>query len=236
METRTYVSFDNMKNFKPLVLEGQSSASLKYDSWIEMDLQCSIDTREHNFQDYWIVNFQGTYHRKHSSRKHTFISFNGGKSWKIIGTQIENLIILGHGGLLFGSEKGSDKIFFSYNEGNTWHSKFLKYKSVIVMKKLEYPNNLAIATINYNTRSNIYYFYLFKFSSVLSNRSLMTDTMCQRKDFQTWYVPRYFRNCFQGQQVFYMKKKSNVLCVDNRTFIRAEINQCPCFIEDFQWY
>ncbi|KII68483.1 hypothetical protein RF11_06921 [Thelohanellus kitauei] len=64
----------------------------------------------------------------------------------------------------------------------------------------------------------------------------MKDRMCQKEDFETWYVPRYFGNCFQGEEISYMKKSSFALCVDNGAFGRGTSNSCPCSLEDFHWY
>ncbi|KII64382.1 Vacuolar protein sorting/targeting protein 10 [Thelohanellus kitauei] len=235
-KTRTKVSFDNGKTFNPLVLEGQSVSSLKYDSWIELDFICSMELQNHNFQEAWIVKFDGTYHRKGLSSHHTFISLNGGKSWKMLHAQIDNFIVLNHGGLIFGSEIGTSNIKFSFNEGINWNTKNIWAKKVIGIKPLQFPDNLAIAAIHYKEDTHTYYLFIYNFSSIFSILSLIIEQICKITDFKAWHVPRYFQNCFQGQQISYLKKKSQLICMDNRTIIQQDIKTCPCFLLDFPWY
>ncbi|KII64384.1 Sortilin [Thelohanellus kitauei] len=199
-----------------------------------MDLVCSNDIINNNFPEKWIAIFQGTYHRKGHSSRHTFISFNGGKSWKMFYTQIEHLVVLNHGGLVFGMATKPGRIMYSYNEGKDWRTKKLGENNVTDIQTLESPGNLAITTINYKTRTNTYYLFLFNFSPVFSILTLMLGHKCQINDFKTWEVYRYFRNCFQGHQISYLKKKRSVICVDNRTSVQPDIKTCPCYLEDFQ--
>ncbi|KII60767.1 Vacuolar protein sorting/targeting protein 10 [Thelohanellus kitauei] len=137
---------------------------------------------------------------------------------------------------MFGAEKLSGRISFSYDQGIHWYNTNLEDTNFIVINQLESQNNLGIAAINYNERNQIYSLFLFNFSRVICINVLMIDRTCYNEDFEVWYVPRYHENCYQGLAVWYMRKKPSVICVEYRTFHRPKIESCPCSLEDFLWY
>ncbi|KII75163.1 VPS10 domain-containing receptor SorCS2 [Thelohanellus kitauei] len=233
---RTYISLNNGKNFRPFKLEDESSKCQNSDCHVELDLKCSSDYIKNNFPEKWIVIFRGTYQREGVYRRHTFLSFDGGRTWKILDFNIDKLLVLNHGGLLLAAESKTGIIWYSYDDGLNWYSKNLRAYNFIVMKPLEYPNNLIVAAINYQQQKNIDSSFFINFSSVISSLYLITDSSCQNDDFEAWHTPRYYGSCFQGQILSYLKKKSTALCVDNRNFILPSIQTCPCSLEDFQWY
>ncbi|KII61119.1 Vacuolar protein sorting/targeting protein 10 [Thelohanellus kitauei] len=115
---------------------------------------------------------------------------------------------------------------YSFDEGRNWHRKRSKANNYIDIISLEYQNYRAIAAIDYNTLTNIYTLHLFDFSNVI-------DRMCEIDDFESWYVPRDSGQCFQGQEVAYLRKKPLAVCVDNRSSVIPTIKPCPCSLEDF---
>ncbi|KII63113.1 hypothetical protein RF11_01863 [Thelohanellus kitauei] len=204
--SRTYISFDNGKNFVPIHMKTDNFECGENDCSIEMNLKCSLQFMKNNFPEKWIVQLQGRYYIHGSHRRHIFVSFNGGNRWKILDTRIEKLTILNRGSLMFGTEKMTGKIWYSYNEGWDFYRKKIGAHRFINIFPLESPDNLVIAGLDYN---------VYK---------------------KTVYTPRFFGNCFQGKEVYYLKKKPKSVCVDNRTTVLPVINSCPCAVEDFEWY
>ncbi|KII64192.1 hypothetical protein RF11_01927 [Thelohanellus kitauei] len=127
-------------------------------------------------------------------------------------------------------------IRYSYNEGNNWGQKNIGANNLIDIVPLESANSRVISAINYDVHNDIYTFFLFDFSHGISDLYLITDRICESDDFQTWYVPRYLGNCYQGKMVSYLRKKPQARCVDNRTLVQISINPCPCSLDDFHWY
>ncbi|KII66378.1 hypothetical protein RF11_13612 [Thelohanellus kitauei] len=144
--TRTYVSFDDGKNFVPLELKG-APYCLDNNCGIELDLECSKDFIKNNFPEKWIAKFKGTSHRKDSKRRNMFVSFDGGKYWKILNSKIDKLIIINHGSLLFGAERSTGGIWYSYDRGREWYKESIGNFKLIDIIPLESPNNLVIATL-----------------------------------------------------------------------------------------
>ncbi|KII72390.1 hypothetical protein RF11_10188 [Thelohanellus kitauei] len=214
--TRTYVSFDNGKNFNPMKLDRTRSKCHEQNCWIELDLKCSTDLTQNNFPERWIVKFQGTYHRKGTISRHSFISFDGGRIWKMLDLRIEKVIFQNGGWLLVAIEKWANMIWYSYDEARTWYKETIWDAPFIDIIQGAYIKHDIIAVINYN--------------------KLSKSRRCREDDFENWYVPRLHGNCYQGEEVFYLKKKPSAMCVDNRTEILSTIKPCPCSIEDFPWY
>ncbi|KII67745.1 VPS10 domain-containing receptor SorCS3 [Thelohanellus kitauei] len=233
--SRTYVSFDNGKEFMPLHYEGDSSECRDIFCGVELDLLCSTDFTINNFPDKWIVKFHGTYYRKDSAIRYTFISFDGGKIWKIFNSQIERLIIFNNGGLMFGAERSTGKIWYSYDMGWSWYKQKIDANNLIDIKPIESHNNQVIVAINYDILTNIYTLFLFNFSHVISSCQIISDSTCSNDDFENWYVPRDSGICFQGFEVEYLRKKPLSPCFVNRTWSMLTQKQCPCSLEDFHW-
>ncbi|KII65763.1 Vacuolar protein sorting/targeting protein 10 [Thelohanellus kitauei] len=234
--TRTYASFDNGKNFVPLEFKNAQSECANYYCGIELDLDCSNDLISNSFPEKWIVKFEGTSTKKDSISRHTFISFDGGKNWKILISVIQQITVLNRGWLILGIEKMTGRIWFSYDEGVNWYRQNIGADNLINFEPLESPHNRIVAAINYNEQRNKYSLFLLNFNHVISNHVLITDRTCRNNDYEIWYTPRFHRNCFQGQKVYYWKKKPSSICIDNRTLVLPIIKSCPCAIEDFLWY
>ncbi|KII63551.1 VPS10 domain-containing receptor SorCS3 [Thelohanellus kitauei] len=227
---------DNGKNFQPIQLKSEMSMCSGKKCRIKLDLECSTDFIKNNFPQKWIVKFKGTYQKQGSVSRHTFISFDGGKNWKILDSRIDKLVILNNGGLMFGTGRMNNLIFFSYDEGLNWYKNTMNAENFTDIIPLWSPNNHIIAVVNHNKNKNLYTLFKFSFSNVISRDFLTIDTTCNSEDFETWYVRRYFGSCFQGEEVSYMKIHPLNRCSDNRTVVRATTKPCPCSLEDFPWY
>ncbi|KII63539.1 Sortilin [Thelohanellus kitauei] len=215
--------------------DGESDCGNKK-SGVEWDFKCSDDLITNTFPEKWIVKFEGKYHGKCLINRRTFVSFDGGKRWKMLNSKVENLTIFKSSGFMLGTEKEPGRIWYSYDEGWTWYKKYVFAQNFIYITSLESPNSNVIAAINYKESKNIYTFFTFDFSSILSSLFWMIDRECTEEDFEIWYVYRNFGNCFQGSEISYLKKNAMVICTDKRSQIMATIKPCPCSLEDFHWY
>ncbi|KII64045.1 Vacuolar protein sorting/targeting protein 10 [Thelohanellus kitauei] len=234
--TKTYISVDNGKNFWAIELLDSRQKCFDNKCYIEFDLPCGKDVMINHFPDKFTVKFQGIIHKNGYKIRHTYISFNGGMNWKIIPSQIKKLTILNRGGILFGTESKVGTIWYSYDYGSMWTSKYIVYDHFIKIIPIELPNNPVIAAIIYDDIKNIYTIYTLTFSHSFSSFGLMTDRTCDIDDIQRVYVRRYSGTCYQGKEIFYLQKKHYAMCVDNRQNVEPNIIPCPCSIEDFEWY
>ncbi|KII72853.1 hypothetical protein RF11_15513 [Thelohanellus kitauei] len=233
-KTRSYISLDNGKSFKAIEYK-LKNIECHDQCRIELDLKCSTASLQNQFPEPWIVKFRGKFHTKRSVSCHYFFSFDAGIKWIILNSNIKKMIIGNRGGLMFATQSTPGRIWYSYNEGWSWHFTYVYAHNIIFMEPLSYPDNLVITAINYDMRTNIYSLFLFNFSNVLSSLALMIDKTCKFNDFERWYVPRFYGDCFRGQDISYLKKEQFVMCYDNRKEVIASIKPCPCSIEDFQW-
>ncbi|KII72864.1 Vacuolar protein sorting/targeting protein 10 [Thelohanellus kitauei] len=235
-KTRTYVSFDNGKNFLQIKFTGKRSECTKNKCGVELYLECSSDFIKNHFPGKWIVTFHGKLHKNGLVSRHIFISFDGGERWKLLDSKLDKLYILNGGGLILGRERKTHRIWNSYNEGINWYKNNVSTRGLIGIKPLDFSKNRMIAGISYDEYERVYSLFLFEFAHIISSFGLIIDRTCQSDDFETWYIPRYFGNCFQGHEVYYWRKKLSSICFDNRTEVLPIIKSCPCSLEDFHWY
>ncbi|KII61919.1 VPS10 domain-containing receptor SorCS3 [Thelohanellus kitauei] len=224
---RTYTSRNNGKYFMPIKIIGKGWGRVTNKCAVQLDLICSNDMKK-NFPKKGVVKFKGTIHCKYFDIRHIFVSFTGGRTWKILNSQVDKIVTFNNIGAMFGTERTTGRIWVSYDEGNYWYKKYIRAYEFIDLETFDYPDNLIIAAISYNKFKNIYSLFLFNFSNIL-------DRTCQDDDFESRYVGRYYGNCFQGQLISYLMKKPSAICVDKRTEVKVTMNTCPCAIEDFQW-
>ncbi|KII73382.1 Vacuolar protein sorting/targeting protein 10 [Thelohanellus kitauei] len=224
----TYVSLNDGKSFYPIKFKRDCSGSGANYYGAEFYFNWSADFIKNNFHNERIVKFQGEYHGNCSSGSRTFVSFNGGKSWKMLYSKLEKLVISTDGLLMFGTEKMPGRIWYSFDERTSYYKKRIVADGIIDIIPLESPDSRVISTINYNKRKNIYSVFAFDFSNA-------TNRTCQSDDYETWYVPRYFGNCFQGNEVSYLRKKTFAMCDNRQSVVLPTIKPCPCSREDFPW-
>ncbi|KAF0991623.1 hypothetical protein HZS_7619 [Henneguya salminicola] len=157
----------------------------------------------------------------------TFISFDGGKTWKYTPSIDFQPLILNRGGNVIFFKKQSKNIYFSFDEGNSWkyfqlfpENQLILYSSSGGINKDEFSN---VVTSN---GANIF-FNIIKFSNIF-NRP------CQTSDYINWIPERVHGTCFQGKETVYVMKKTNSLCVDSFSSEReAAHSPCHCTIDDF---
>ncbi|KII60372.1 Vacuolar protein sorting/targeting protein 10 [Thelohanellus kitauei] len=234
-ETQSYISVDNGKNFEPIKFKDRHSSGVGNNVRIEFDLECRDDYIQSNFPEKFIIIFKGSFHTKGSTTRHIFISVDDGLNWNILGSRIEKLILMNRGGIMLGIEYNIHRFWYSYDYGFHWMSKSTDMNNLVDIIAMEFPNNPIIAAFNYDKLKNIYTLYLFSFSHLMSRIFIMKDRTCQINDFEHIYVSRYSGTCYQGQQVYNLKKKRSSMCVDNRKFVPPHTKPCPCSIEDFDW-
>ncbi|KII60364.1 Vacuolar protein sorting/targeting protein 10 [Thelohanellus kitauei] len=191
---------------------------------------------ENNFPEKLMVTLKGTFYKKGKQTYHTFISFDGGRNLKIIGSNIQNVTIINRGGILLGTENKVGRVWYSYDDRWKWSSTNIVFDNSIRLIPIESGNNPVIVATYYDNIKKLYTLYVFNFSNIISRSSLMADRTCEMDDFEPWYMPRYSGTCYQGQEVSYMKKKRFSMCVDDRSLVPQSIKSCPCSIEDFEWY
>ncbi|KII66653.1 VPS10 domain-containing receptor SorCS3 [Thelohanellus kitauei] len=176
------------------------------------------------------------YHKNGSSSRHIFISYDAGYKWMMFDSRIERLNVLNNGGLMFGTQRMSNIVRYSYDVGFNWDFKNISANNLIDIFPLESDKQIVIAAINYDLHTGIYSFFLFDFSNVISISHLMIVRPCDLDDFETYHIIRYLEYCYQGKEVTYMRKKNSAMCIDSDNLAQFTINSCPCFLEDFHWY
>ncbi|KII71768.1 hypothetical protein RF11_00586 [Thelohanellus kitauei] len=167
-QTKTHISFDNGKSFQPLELEQSTFKCPITHCWIVLDLICNHDLNQLHFKEMSIVLFKGTYHRYGSTTRNFFVSFNDGKSWKILDSRIDDIVIFNEGRLMFGQERKNAIIWYSYDMGDTWFNGNNGADCFIGGFEIEYTNYNLIGALNYKKQTDNYTYVLYNFSKETS--------------------------------------------------------------------
>ncbi|KII62486.1 VPS10 domain-containing receptor SorCS3 [Thelohanellus kitauei] len=231
-QSKTSISFDNGKHFQVIKVEPNSSIYYENACVAEFELDCQQDLTTKYFHKPWVVKFHGIYHCRYSHRRHLFVSFNGGLTWKIFQQFSEDFIFLNHGSLILARQYMSESLWYSYDEGNHWYND--SYADVFKIKKIASINTLVASVVLYNKIDYIYTILNYDFSSIISICYITIDRTCQRDDYEIWYVPRYNDNCFDGEEVSYFKIKPSSMCLDKRTVIIPNISTCKYVDQDYR--
>ncbi|KII63004.1 hypothetical protein RF11_00434 [Thelohanellus kitauei] len=167
----SYISFDNGKRFIPIELENQRSKCFQINCIIELDLVCSNDLIQNHFPEKSVVIFQEKSKCKKSKDcQHMFISFNGGKIWKMVNYDFENIKIINGGSLMVAAEKSTGKFWYSYTMGTKWYKiGWWWWYRIIDIEPLESANNQIIATINYHELTGVPSIFIYDFTKALGN-------------------------------------------------------------------
>ncbi|KII67095.1 hypothetical protein RF11_00450 [Thelohanellus kitauei] len=171
---RTYISFDNGKNFSPVEKEDHGCKCRQKNCLIELELRCSNDFITNHFPAESIKIFQGNDHKaKHYGSFYNFVLFNRGKSWNKFYLDIENLTIFNNGGLLLGKGGFTGQIMYSFDQGRNWYKEGIILNDIIGIIPLEARNNQLFAVIDYNREEKVYKFFIFDFSKTSSYNFLI---------------------------------------------------------------
>ncbi|KII63005.1 hypothetical protein RF11_00435 [Thelohanellus kitauei] len=174
--TRAHISFDNGQNFRPIEIEGHNTKCILKNCVFELELRCSNDFLKNSFQKKSIVKFRGRDQNwKHHLRYDTFVSLNGGETWKKIYLEIERLTIANNGGLFFGKGGFTGQIMYSFDQGINWHNERIVLNNIIGIIPIETPKNQRFAVVDYNQGEFVYTFFIFDFSKAKSNFYLMIE-------------------------------------------------------------
>ncbi|KII60660.1 VPS10 domain-containing receptor SorCS2 [Thelohanellus kitauei] len=206
--------------------------------FVHLIIPCEINVTS-AYPKEWISIFEGRYYFGDTIQRSYLVSFNGGKEWKIVPYSDFNVLVLNHGGVIFGINKVSNEIIYSLDEGQTfYHTNIYQDKETILAMLQNGIFQKEYVTILSSTEDKkSWVFTHINFSNILSDFNFNIDRKCDDKDYSTWFIPRYNGICYQGRETTYMKKNIGSLCVDERindTVISTK--NCPCSFEDFHCY
>ncbi|KII64387.1 hypothetical protein RF11_08353 [Thelohanellus kitauei] len=127
-------------------------------------------------------------------------------------------------------------IFVSYNGGKNWMKQDSRIAKLMILDgSLRLAVEKNIGYIWYSYERNNSHFIRIGFKYIIDIIQLKSTNHLASDDYETWYVPRFYGECFQGNIVSYLKKKPFAKCHDRRTSVLPTIESCPCSILDLHW-
>ncbi|GBB91648.1 hypothetical protein RclHR1_01900013 [Rhizophagus clarus] len=171
----------------------------------------------------------------------TFLSYDGGLTWKVIRLGAHKYGI-GHYGtilVIVDDEQPTEDILYSYDRGETWNSRSLGQKIVAKLLTTDSTSKnfllLGSAVSNHgrpDDGSSNYRHFAFKLDF-----SKLFDRDCNRNDFDDWVAKRSDSgsDCFMGKKTTYHRRKAEARCfVVSSQQPSPDIESCACTEKDFE--
>eukprot|EP01069_Polyplicarium_translucidae_P004368 Polyplicarium_translucidae@DN2565_c0_g1_i1.p1 len=176
-----------------------------------------------------------------SEEANTYLSRDGGLTW-VEAHKGPYIYEFGdHGGLIAMADDShaTDKVVFSWNEGQTWYDFELGKDMVQVDNIVIEPNSSSIEFLLYGMRNDAGILYHLDFETLgqpLCRGMWAPDSLSS--DYESW-MPNDGRvgrdKCLLGRQVTYTRRKGASECFNGRDFkARITKKNCECTVEDFE--
>ncbi|KII63591.1 VPS10 domain-containing receptor SorCS1 [Thelohanellus kitauei] len=166
-----------------------------------------------------------------------FVLYNCGKIWKR--SSYSQMHFMNRGGVIVVFNTTSNKIIYTFDEGKTYYKFPLDngYKlSYHVTTFGQYGNETLLILGRNQNQSHIIITHV-DFKRIFSKHIFkQIERQCERYDYYPWRFTRNGKTCFQGQETVYFEKDLKSMCINNHTESFQINYNCPCYIQDFQWY
>ncbi|KAL1916286.1 uncharacterized protein VTP21DRAFT_5903 [Calcarisporiella thermophila] len=177
----------------------------------------------------------------------TFLSFDGGLTWRMIMEGARKYEFGDMGGILViaDDENPTDHIHYSFDRGATW-TKFDLGISVRVRMLTTDPDStsqkfiLIGSYIRGDQKGDSHPIYLFQidFETLNKRKCVLDENNPERSDFEKWYARNMEDgpDCLMGHTTAYWRRKANADCFVNEKFSDPKIivKDCACDDEDFE--
>ncbi|KII60501.1 VPS10 domain-containing receptor SorCS1 [Thelohanellus kitauei] len=224
----TYYSKNDGKMFGKMKIDYQNRACVNGLGDGQFHLPCVYKPYQF-FMKEWIISLAGYYGHYQTDQIHFFITFNAGKIWKLVPFSNFPVRIMNEGGIILGLNQSTNKLIYSFDEGNT-------YYGLSIFDEDQFVIEVAIIGTAEKERA-IFYGHDANRSTLLIAHVDFTKILkrtCIMEDYSPWILTRYHGSCYQGQEIIYLKKNMNSTCIDNQTDTEMISKSCPCYLEDFQ--
>jgi hypothetical protein len=174
----------------------------------------------------------------------TFLSRDGGLNWFEIRKGAHIYEIGDHGALIVIADdaKPTDTIFFSWDEGLTWHDIKISSEKMTVTNIVIEPNSISQNFIVYGVSNKK---GKEKGIVVGIDFSTLHEPQCrnpdspntENSDYETWTPNdgRAGKECLLGKKIVYVRRKREAECYNGLTFERkTEVKYCDCSDEDYE--
>ncbi|KII68828.1 VPS10 domain-containing receptor SorCS1 [Thelohanellus kitauei] len=225
-ETHTHISTNDGLTFQQIKIDNRKSVCVDGFCDTLMNLPCEYISTDHFVKEWFITISE---HHNLGYDEH-IVSYNGGKTFKVFPHSEMDIKSINGGGITVGFAIISCKIIYSFDEGKTYYNLTISDKPEIIYKAM---------TIGKNENERIFIYGRDRDATSLFvthiDFTYMFKRPCDKTDYTPWTLSRSRGTCFQGQEVFYWKKKINSMCIDTHAASMNFTKPCPCYIEDFQW-
>lgn len=165
----------------------------------------------------------------------TYLSLDGGLSWKIVANTSHIYQIGDKGGLLIMAEDSvpTKSIKFSWDMGSHWEEMEISEEPLLVTNIAAEPSTNGLIFLVYGVskyESSLGFMITIDFSRLLPRK-------CSLKggDYETWYPHSPEGECMLGEKLAYRRRNSTSLCFNPRKlqFVKRE-KICKCQRNDWE--
>ncbi|KII74894.1 hypothetical protein RF11_12634 [Thelohanellus kitauei] len=169
----TSISVNDGKTFSAMTLESNQSECANENCFVKIHLPCN--TKSNNYiPKEWILTFKGSYVMNDIIHSSGLVSFNGGKSWKIVPFDDESALILNNGGIVFGVNKITNEIIYSFDEGQVYYhtSVYVEGEQILELLQNGHMQKEYAVIVSVPENEQFWTFTHINFSNILSKTFL----------------------------------------------------------------
>ncbi|KAF0993376.1 hypothetical protein HZS_3685 [Henneguya salminicola] len=217
----SHVSLNSGKNWKIMILETDTSDCLNNSCTVLLKLPCQQNI-VHGLPIDWIDTKFGEAHIGLKTVRTHLVTFDMGINWRIVPNSGLDVLLLNRGGLVFGVDKFTSRIYYSFDEMHSIEEEIILSAISDGLLDREF-----ISLISTTKLKNQWIFSTISFSTIYKN-------ICQPSDYFQWRAPRFYGHCYQGKEMIYARKKNEAMCTDNMPIhLYLNYSTCPCSAYDF---
>ncbi|KAF4670147.1 Sorl1p [Perkinsus olseni] len=182
----------------------------------------------------------GPYLRYEQHEMNTYLSRDGGLTWREVHAGSYSYEFGDHGGLIVMADatRRTRNVVFSWTEGADWYDFELDGEPFHVKNIITSDSAASAKFLIYGTRDYDNVLYHLDFSSILPRTcSGYWAPDAQSSDYETWIPSAGLisgESCLLGRITSYVRRKPHAKCFNGEKFERPVFkNNCPCTFEDY---
>lgn len=180
-------------------------------------------------------------HLKPYEESDTFMSIDGGLSWKMVHEGARKYEIGDQGGLLItiDDEEATEEVDYSYDFGKTWQTMKLGQKvSPKLLTSVPDATSQKFLLLGTLSREDAKKGNGDRHVVIQLDFSQVGRKKCQDSDFENWYARKLsgHADCLMGHKQYFRRRKPDADCFVGEKFHEAVSKEenCPCTDEDFE--
>ncbi|XP_076438284.1 sortilin-related receptor-like [Babylonia areolata] len=181
-----------------------------------------------------IILASGTVGGSLKNQQDLFVSRDAGYTWYQVMDGSYQFSMADHGGVILAAQQfqPTDTVYYSTDEGETWHSYQFHTEAVRIYGILTEPGEKTTVFSVFGSKPDHHSWILFQM-----NVSTLLGVQCRAEDYKDWSLPDVFHNsgCLLGKKLVYQRRIAHTQCYNGHSFVRVrQLRNCSCRRDDYE--